>query len=148
MAAGENKSFECVILRGAAHVADETFNLVRRLGFRRFEDRNDALFNRPFRLAIATSRRLRDLIEPGLGAPDTREIEVHARFNQTCGQYAARSAVFQSLLHLAENFAPIGRDLPRAEMNDAFETRRFRCPIERERMRSAVDNDKYLSLLT
>ncbi|MEZ5834888.1 MAG: hypothetical protein R3D03_04055 [Geminicoccaceae bacterium] len=90
---------------------------------------------------------MNDLVEPGLGPPDAREIEINAGFDQTCGDQSAKVFRLQSLSDISEDRSTMHGILACRKVNDAIQSRIDRRAIERERMLPAIDDDQGLRML-
>ena len=126
----------------ARPVSGELPDLGRRRIVGRGEDGDDALLDTPFSLAVAATGRLDDLVEPGLGPPDARKVEIHPGLDQAGGDDPAGLLPLQSLADPIEDPAAMGGILPGGEMDDTVEPAREGCTVKGKRMPAAVDDDQ------
>ena len=92
-----------VLAGHARHVSGKLRNLARWLVLSRAENANDAFLDRPHALAVASTRRLSDLVEPRLRAPDAGKVEIDPGLDERRGDQAARFSLREPLPNVAEN---------------------------------------------
>ena len=99
------------------HVANQTLDFGGWPGFRRLEDRDDAVFDGATAFTVAASRGLCQLVEAGLGPPDPWKVDVDTGFDERRRDDTARLAIFKPFAHVAENASPIGSYLPGGQVD-------------------------------
>ena len=95
-------------------------------------------------LAVAASGGLGDLVQPRLGPPDARKVQIDSGLDEGCRDQAARFFVVQPRTHIGEDAPPVRCILARRQVDRSVQPSVAHRAEQRQRMRPAVDDHQTL----